>query len=155
MEEAEALSENTSVPGDTTSGSGSGAGGVIASDSAGSGSGGGVVAPAEEEEPVFEFPDTDDTSLVVSARYGSAEKWTYHVRKADTATECDGSETWKSDCIHGGEHRKVVTALTGCSGLEMVDRLNAFTNRFDDGSVQAGGYGLKNKTPGVLGCVST
>jgi hypothetical protein len=65
-------------------------------------------------------------AFVLAARYAAAPNWNDYVRASDTSTPCDATEQRASDCIHGGERRKVVTGETSCAGLTMTDALGVF-----------------------------
>jgi hypothetical protein len=66
-------------------------------------------------------------SLIVAARYGNAPQWMDYVRTSDYTTACDGTESARSACHHGGEHRKVIyDQASVCTGLSMTDALGAF-----------------------------
>lgn len=70
---------------------------------------------------------TPVVSLSVVARYSNAPNWMDYIKSSDGTTACAGSETYYSDCIQGGQYRKVdVNFESDCTGLSMTDLRNAF-----------------------------
>lgn len=71
--------------------------------------------------------------LTVSPEYAVAPNWMDHVRMANTAQACDGSESGSYSgssavCVDGGPRRKVVISIeSACTGLTATDQLGLFT----------------------------
>ncbi len=65
-------------------------------------------------------------SLSVEPLYAAAPNWNDYVKLVDPASECDGTETVATDCVHGGEARLVRTEETECTGLILSDSEAAF-----------------------------
>ncbi len=63
-------------------------------------------------------------SVTVAARYSIAPNWMDHAKAADTTQACVGTEGNRTDCIHGGELKKVdISFVSDCTGVTMTDNL--------------------------------
>jgi hypothetical protein len=65
-------------------------------------------------------------ALAVAPRYTPAPNWNDYVESGNLLQACNGTEASSNACIHGGEARRVTTALNSCSGATVTDTLSAF-----------------------------
>jgi len=88
--------------------------------------------------------DLSTVSVTVESVYPAHANWNDYVRNDNPSADsnhqadvgCNGSETGRGACLHGGERRRaVLSGRVSCDGLSAADELGVFTwvCRLDDG----------------------